>query len=356
MRISEMRELLEGTAIDHSYYRSYDPMVRCVGREYTPLRAAQIAMLVAGGRLTWTPDVVEAMYWSFNTKIDQVWNFDSASEIFNIDEGDWDRPARADLVDAGAAPEFVKAIEANVKKSGNVYGTKDSKAAVGKAGVLYVVDDTTRAQAPEIAVAMKKILKAKGVAFATLEKGTDGWGLYDLGLWGLAEEKAKEFAGFIKASGAKTVVANCPAVVYALREWYPTIGIKLNAKVLHHTEYLEQLGVTGKLKGKVTFHDPAYLGRLPWGLRGAAEGPGEGLRPRAGGVLLHPRQVEPDRPLARLLQPGVGGHGGCSSCLGACARCVHRGDGCPLLEAQLGRVARSRDQGPGHRGGAGWLS
>jgi Fe-S oxidoreductase len=262
MRISEMRELLEGTAIDHSYYRSYDPMVRCVGREYTPLRAAQIAMLVAGGRLTWTPDVVEAMYWSFNTKIDQVWNFDSASEIFNIDEGDWDRPARADVVDAGAAPAFVKEIEANVRKTGNVYGTKDSKAAVGQADVLYVVDDTTRAQTPEIAAAMKKILKAKGVAFATLEKGTDGWGLYDLGLWELAEEKAKEFAGFIKSSGAKTVVANCPAVVYALREWYPTIGIKLSAKVLHHTEYLEQLGVTGKLKGKVTFHDPAYLGRF----------------------------------------------------------------------------------------------
>lgn len=262
MRISEMRELLEGTAIDHSYYRSYDPMVRCVGREYTPLRAAQIAMLVAGGRLQWTPDVVDAMYWSFNTKIDQVWNFDSASEIFNIDEGDWDRPARADVVDAGAAPEFVKTIEANVRKTGNVYGTKDSTAAVGKADVLYVVDDTTRAHAPEIAVAVKKILKAKGIAFATLEMGTDGWGLYDLGLWELAEEKAKEFAGFIKASGAKTVVANCPAVVYALREWYPTIGIKLKVTVLHHTEYLEQLGVTGTLKGKVTYHDPAYLGRF----------------------------------------------------------------------------------------------
>ena len=262
MRISSMREVLELTAIDHVYYRSYDPMVRCVGREYTPNRSAQIAMLVAGGRLTWTPDVVEAMYWSFNTKIDQIWNRDNASEIFDIDEGDWDRPAHADLVDAGAAPDFVKAIEANVKKTGNVYGTKDSTAAVGKADVLYIVDDTTRAKTPEIADAMKKILKAKGVDFAVLAKGTDGWGLYDLGLWALAEEKAKEFAGYIKESGAKTIVANCPAVVYALREWYPKLGIKLQAKVLHHTEYLEKLGVSGKLKGKVTFHDPAYLGRF----------------------------------------------------------------------------------------------
>ena len=32
MRISSMRDLLEQTAIDHVYYRTYDPMVRCVGR------------------------------------------------------------------------------------------------------------------------------------------------------------------------------------------------------------------------------------------------------------------------------------------------------------------------------------
>ena len=261
MRISTMRDVLEKTAIDHVYYRTYDPMVRCVGREYTPTRAAQIAMLVAGGRLKWTPDVVEAMYWSFNSKIDQVWNRDNSGEFFDIDDGEWDRPARADVVDAGAAPAFVKEIEANVKKTGNVYGTKDETGPVDKADVLYIVDDTTRAKTPEIAEAMKKLLKAKGVKFAILAKGTDGWGLYDLGLWTLAEEKAKEFAGFIKDSGAKTVVANCPAVVYALREWYPKIGLKLDAEVLHHTEYLEKLGVAGKFKGKVTFHDPSYLGR-----------------------------------------------------------------------------------------------
>lgn len=261
MRISSMRELLEMSAIDHAYYRTYDPMVRCVGREYTPLRGSQIAMLVGGGRLKWTPDVVNAMYWSFNSRINRVWNRESAGEFFDQDEGLWDRPARADVVDAGAAPAFVKEIEANVKKFGNIYGIKDDQAAVAKADVLYIVDDTTRAKAPEIAEAMKKLLKAKGVNFSVLAKGTDGWGLYDLGLWALAEEKAKEFAGFIKESGAKTVVANCPAVVYALREWFPTLGINLGVEILHHTEYLDKLGVTGKFKGTVTYHDSSYLGR-----------------------------------------------------------------------------------------------
>jgi Fe-S oxidoreductase len=261
MRISTMRDVLELTAIDHVYYRSYDPLVRCVGREYTPHRAAQIAMLVAGGRLKWTPDVAEAMYWSFNSKIDQIWNRDNAGPMFDIDEGEWDRPARADVVDAGSAPEFVKAIEANVKEKGNIYGTQEDKSPVGQADVLYIMDETTRTHAPEIAAAMSKLLKSQNVNFEMLCQGTDGWGLYDLGLWALAEEKAKEFASFIKESGAKTVVANDPSVVYSLKEWYPTLGIELDAEILHHTEYFDRLGISGKFEGVVTYHDPSYLGR-----------------------------------------------------------------------------------------------
>lgn len=261
MRISTMRDVLETFAIDHVYYRSYNPIVRCVGREYTANRSSHIALLVAAGRLEWTPDVVQAMYWSFNSKINQIWGADNSGPAFDIDEAVWDRPARADVVDAGAAPAFVKEIEANVKETGNVYGLQEEDGPVAKAEVLYIVDDTTRAKAPEIAEALKKVLKAQGVDFAVLEKGNDGWGLYDLGLWELAEEKAKEFAGYIQESGAKTVVANCPAVVYALQEWYPTLGLKLEAQILHHTVYFDQLGVTGTFNGKVTFHDPSYLGR-----------------------------------------------------------------------------------------------
>jgi Fe-S oxidoreductase len=260
MRIAEMRDLLEHTAIDHVYYRTYDPMVRCVGREYTAHRSAHIALLVAAGKLDWEASVAESMYWSFNSKIEQVWNLENSGPMFDTDTGEWNRPARADVVDAGAAPAFVKEIEANVKAKGNAFGVDDD-AAVGKADVLYVVDDSTRAFNPEIAEAVEKVLSGQGVDFAVLAKGTDGWGLYDLGLFDLAEEKSKEFAGFIKESGAKTVVANCPAVVYSLREWYPTIGLDLGVDVLHTTEYFAQLGVKGSYSGTVTYHDPSYLCR-----------------------------------------------------------------------------------------------
>ena len=278
MRLSSMREILENTAIDHVYYRSYDPLVRCVGREYTPYRAAQIAMLVGGGRLKWTPDVVQAMYWPLNSRIELVWNLDDSGPAFATDAGEWDRPARADLVEAGAAPDWVKALEANVKASGNLYGLAEQPKAVGQAPVLYIADDTTRAHAPEIAQAMQLLLRAAGCDFTTLAQGTDGWALYDLGLWELAREKATEFAGWIRASGARTVVANCPALVYALREWYPTLGLRLEAEVLHHSEFLLKLGMRGKFAGRVTFHDPSYLSRYlhqveaPRALLGRVEG------------------------------------------------------------------------------------
>ncbi len=87
MRLSSMREILENTAIDHVYYRSYDPLVRCAGREYTPHRAAQIAMLVGGGRLQWTPDVAQAMYWPLNSRIELVWNLDDSGPAFATDAG-----------------------------------------------------------------------------------------------------------------------------------------------------------------------------------------------------------------------------------------------------------------------------
>ena len=175
MRIADMRAILENTAIDHVYYRTYDPMARCIGREYTPHRSAHIALLVGAGKMGWDASgVAESMYWSLNSKIEQVWNLENSGPMFDIDIGEWSRPARADVVDAGFAPDFVKEIEANVKAKGNAFGVDDDQAAVGKADVLYVVDDSTRAFNPEIAEAVQKVLKDQGVDFAHLGRHARG--------------------------------------------------------------------------------------------------------------------------------------------------------------------------------------
>ena len=63
----------------------------------------------------------------------------------------------------------------------------------------------------------------------------------------------------------KKVVTQCPHCLNALKNEYPQLGGKY--EVYHHSQFIAQLLEEGKLElqpeieGKVTFHDPCYLGR-----------------------------------------------------------------------------------------------
>jgi len=70
----------------------------------------------------------------------------------------------------------------------------------------------------------------------------------------------------IKKAGAKTVVVSCAEGYRTLKIDYPALFGELPFKVVHISEFLEQLIDKGKLKfnkldGKVTYHDPCFLGR-----------------------------------------------------------------------------------------------
>ncbi|MDD2564878.1 MAG: heterodisulfide reductase-related iron-sulfur binding cluster [Salinivirgaceae bacterium] len=65
----------------------------------------------------------------------------------------------------------------------------------------------------------------------------------------------------IVASGIKTLVTSCPICLKTFKEDYD-----LNIEVIHHSEYIEQLLETRKIKTKFTnqnvaYHDPCELGR-----------------------------------------------------------------------------------------------
>ena len=67
---------------------------------------------------------------------------------------------------------------------------------------------------------------------------------------------------FIRSSGATTLLLSCPICYKIFKEKYKLDGIE----IIHHTEYLERLINTGRIKVtrddvKYVYHDPCELGR-----------------------------------------------------------------------------------------------
>ncbi|MGQ9864292.1 MAG: (Fe-S)-binding protein [Bacteroidia bacterium] len=140
-----------------------------------------------------------------------------------------------------------------------------------KAEILYwvgcAVSFDSRAQ--KIARAFVKLLDAAGVSFAILgtEEGCTGDPARRAGNEFLFQMLALQNIQTLKQYGIKKIVTTCPHCLNTLKNEYPHLGGYF--QVWHHTEYLLRLVEKGKLKlpedklrARVTFHDPCYLGRV----------------------------------------------------------------------------------------------
>ncbi|HEX4419997.1 MAG TPA: heterodisulfide reductase-related iron-sulfur binding cluster [Kofleriaceae bacterium] len=115
--------------------------------------------------------------------------------------------------------------------------------------------------------AMVKILDTAGVDYAVLghQEACTGDPARRAGNEMLFQALAEQNVETLKSVNAKKVVTSCPHCLHTLKNDYPQFGG--NFEVVHHTQLIDHLYQTGKLKSEtspvetITYHDSCYLGR-----------------------------------------------------------------------------------------------
>jgi Fe-S oxidoreductase/nitrate reductase gamma subunit len=119
-------------------------------------------------------------------------------------------------------------------------------------------------------MALARILQTAGINFAILgkEETCTGDPARRIGNEYLAQMMAMQTVEALNQYSFKKIVTACPHCFNAIKNEYPAIGG--NYEVVHHSELISQLIAEGRIaldpaseiaRGKVTYHDPCYLGR-----------------------------------------------------------------------------------------------
>ena len=118
---------------------------------------------------------------------------------------------------------------------------------------------------PVIRKSMESILKKAGIAYELMDRDGGiccGRPMMMAGRFDQAREMIERNTRIIKDSGATTLLLTCPICYRIFKEKYHLDGIE----IIHHTEYIDRLVRSGRLKisrddRKYVYHDPCELGR-----------------------------------------------------------------------------------------------
>lgn len=165
--------------------------------------------------------------------------------VNHYDENGLALAARADVVEAGKAPEKVQRLARKYMRS--------EFTAKGKGPLAYFLDATTAAD-KDVVASVKRLFAAAKADPVVIEGGSIGKALKVLGYLPEAKAAAGKFAAFLAEKGIKTLVVSNPAAFDALTRDYPEFGVKLPCKVLCISNYLIQAKVAfRKAAGEVYY-------------------------------------------------------------------------------------------------------
>jgi hypothetical protein len=219
-------------------------------RESHTVRARTMMMWrIAESIIDWGPREVELIYESTLDSISE------AFDIFHYAISQYMLDARADIWDAGLAPECVKKV---VKASAAQTAGKTPKDKI-----LLLAGEIAQLGNDALLALMEAALETTGVE-ATAWVAPTGALAYALGAQDVAKAQTEKIVAGVQAGGAKTLVADGPETAWALTKVYPALGVDLpeGVTVKLFSEVLAENARPGKRDlGKVFVHDsrPAYL-------------------------------------------------------------------------------------------------